>query len=381
MRLVQLPDLPDQAKLARDIFSGRDAAPLLRAGVALHPRFVEHLGRAGIKAVWIDDAFSEGVEARPAIGEQTRAEATRALAALYEETRHAVAAGRVLDPEATDALSDVVDAILQEVEENGDQIVVLADLWTADSYDLQHPIDMTALGLQIGRRMIIQHGWLDYRGERQNDRHEERLFRLGMGLLLADIGKLALPESILNKPGKLSEEEWEIVKTHPKAGVKLVRDTHAWCPLAQACILRHHERWDGSGYPEGKLADEVHEMARIAAVADVFDAITSERVHAPARPAHVGYQAILAGAGTQFDPVICEVFARTVAPFPPGLEIELADGRRAIVLSVPEDELDRPRVRVTSGPGTGSDISLQQDRGIQIAGWTPVPATPSIQAA
>jgi HD-GYP domain-containing protein (c-di-GMP phosphodiesterase class II) len=202
-----------------------------------------------------------------------------------------------------------------------------------------------------------------------------------MGLLLSDIGKLAIPEAIRRKPGKLSEEEWEIVKSHPKSGVKLVRDTGAWCPLAQACILRHHERWDGTGYPEGKLADEVHEMARIAAVADVFDAITSERVYAPAQPAHVGVQSILAGAGTQFDPVICAVFARRVAPFPPGIELELSDGRRAIVVSVPEGELDRPVLRVTSGPDAPFDVSLGRDPSIQVAGLEPIPTVPTAAAA
>ncbi|HSC03453.1 MAG TPA: HD-GYP domain-containing protein, partial [Solirubrobacteraceae bacterium] len=290
-------------------------------------------------------------------------------------------AGRGLDPEATDDLSDVVDAVLQEIEEHDGKAVVLADLCGASAYTVQHSIDMTALGLLIGRRLIVEHGWLDYKGERQDDRHEERLFRLGMGLLLADIGKLALPESILNKPGKLTEEEWEIVKSHPKAGVKLVRDTGAWCPLVQGCVLRHHERWNGSGYPEGKLDTEVHEMARIAAVADVFDAITSERPFAPAKPAHIAVQTILAGAGTQFDPVICEVFSQRVAPFPAGVEVELADGRQAIVVSVPELELDRPVLRVISGPSAPFDVSLQSDQSIRIAGWNPAPAIAAQAAA
>jgi HD-GYP domain-containing protein (c-di-GMP phosphodiesterase class II) len=275
----------------------------------------------------------------------------------------------------------VVDAILQEIEEHDGKTVVLADLCGASAYTVQHSIDMTALGLLIGRRLITEHGWLDYKGERQDDRIEERLFRLGMGLLLADIGKLAIPESILNKPGKLTEEEWEIVKAHPKAGVKLIRDAGAWCPLVQGCVLRHHERWNGTGYPEGKLATEVHEMARIAAVADVFDAITSERPFATARPTHVGVQSILAGAGSQFDPVICEVFARRVAPFPAGVEVELSDGRRAIVVSVPELELDRPVLRVINGPGAPFDVSLQSDPSIQIAGWNPVPAVITAVAA
>ena len=374
MRLVATSDLREETTLGSDIVTGRDAAPLLRAGVKLTARFIEHLHRAGILGVYVEDQFSEGIDSQPVISGQTRGLATRAIDDVYDEARRCVASGRTLDPEATDALSDVVDKILIEIEELDGKAVVLADLCAADAYNLQHPIDVTALGLLIGRRLIIEHGWLDYKGERQNDRHEERLFRLGMGLLLSDIGKLAIPEAILNKPGKLSEEEWEIVKTHPKAGVKLVRDTGAWCPLVQACVLRHHERWDGSGYPEGKSATEVHEMARIAAVADVYDAVTSERAFAAAQPAHVGVEAILAGAGTQFDPTIVDVFARRVAPFPPGVEVELTDGRRAVVVSVSELALDRPVVRVLSDPAAPVDISLTADPSIQIAGWNPAPA-------
>lgn len=381
MRLVTLSNLQEDARLARDIVSGRDGAPLLRAGVALSARFIDHLGKAGIQAVWVDDELGRGIDPVPAISPQTRGLATRALSAVHEEARRSVAAGRGLDPEATDDLSDVVDAILQEIEEHDGKTVVLADLCGASAYTVQHSIDMTALGLLVGRRLITEHGWLDYKGERQDDRVEERLFRLGMGLLLADIGKLAIPESILNKPGKLTEEEWVLVKAHPKAGVKLIRDAGAWCPLVQGCVLRHHERWNGSGYPEGKVATDVHEMARIAAVADVFDAITSERPFAAAKPAHVGVQAILAGAGTQFDPVICEVFSHRVAPFPAGVEVELADGRQAIVVSVPELEMDRPVLRVISGPGAPFDAALQSDQSIEIAGWNPAPAALTAAAA
>ncbi|HTU85002.1 MAG TPA: HD-GYP domain-containing protein [Solirubrobacteraceae bacterium] len=381
MRLVRITDLLEDARLARDILTGKDAAPLLRAGVTLNDRFIEHLTRAGIRAVWVEDRYSQGIDPEPAIGEQTRALATRVLVALHEEARQAAFARRALDPEATEDLSEAVDAILEEIEDSDGKALVLADLCGPDAYAIQHSIDVTALGLLIGRALILEHGWLDYKGERHDDRHEERLFRLGVGLLLSDIGKLAIPEAIINKPGKLSEEEWETVQTHPKAGVKLIRDTPAWCPLVQACVLRHHERWDGSGYPEGKGGTEIHEMARIAAVADTFDAITSERPYAPAKPVHAGVQAILAGAGTQFDPVICEVFSRRVAPFPPGIEVELVDGRRAVVVSVSEYQLDRPVLRVIGGPDAPIDIDSSQDRSIQIAGWTPVQVGGAAEAA
>src|ERR1700686_551065 len=123
MRLVSISNLPEQAMLARDIFTGRDAAPLLRAGVALSPRFIDHLQRAGIHAVHVDDQYSHGISPEPAISGQARAMATRALAGLHEEAKRALAGGRTLDPEATDALSDVVDRILQEIEDCDEKAV------------------------------------------------------------------------------------------------------------------------------------------------------------------------------------------------------------------------------------------------------------------
>ena len=348
----------------------------------LNARFIEHLRRAGILGVYVEDQFSQGIDAEPVITAQTRGKATRALADLHEEARQAVAARRTLDPEATDELSDVVDQILLEIEESDGKAVVLADLCAADAYHLQHPIDVTALGLLIGRRLIIEHGWLDYKGERQDDRHEERLFRLGMGLLLSDIGKFAVPESILNKPGKLSEEEWEIVQTHPKAGVKLVRDTGAWCPLVQACVLRHHERWDGTGYPEGKSGAEIHEMARIAAVADVYDAITSERVFAPAKPAHVG----LPGDPRRRRDAVRPDDHR---PFLPPDRAVPARRRSRPRRRPPRGRRERVRARPRPPRGAGyqrrralpADISLTADPSIQIAGWNPIPAAGAAQAA
>ena len=159
------------------------------------------------------------------------------------------------------------------------------------------------------------------------------------------------------------------MRSHPRLGVELLRDTSAWCPLVQAVVLRHHERWDGGGYPDGRRETDIHEMARIAAVADVYDAMTSERLHAPAQPAHEGVRTILQGSGTLFDPDVVAVFAKLVAPFPPGIEIRLADGRRAVVVSVPAEALDRPLVRVIDDPAAPYEVSLLDEPSLAIDGW------------
>jgi HD-GYP domain-containing protein (c-di-GMP phosphodiesterase class II) len=244
----------------------------------------------------------------------------------------------------------------------------LADLSSADGYTFQHSIDVTALGLLVGYRYFSEYGWVDFRGERHFDKLTGRLSMLGLGLLLHDIGKLAIPLGILNKPDVLTDEEWRIMRSHPRAGVDML-DGDKWSPLVKSIVLRHHERWDGSGYPDGKVGEEIHAMARIAAVADVYDAITSERAYAGARPACDGVRTIVEGSGTLFDPDVVASFRRVVSPFPAGTEVQLTDGRTGIVVSVPEDALDRPLVRIISGGAVGAEVALAEDPTLGVSGW------------
>jgi HD-GYP domain-containing protein (c-di-GMP phosphodiesterase class II) len=146
-------------------------------------------------------------------------------------------------------------------------------------------------------------------------------------------------------------------------------DGSRWSPLVKAVVLRHHERWNGSGYPDGRAGEDIHQMARTAAVADVYDAITSERLYAPARPAHEGVKTVVDGSGTLFDPTVVDAFCQVVAPFPAGTEVELCDGRRGLVARVHEEALDRPEVRLIDTRGDGEEVSLLEDPALAIRGW------------
>ena len=182
-------------------------------------------------------------------------------------------------------------------------------------------------------------------GRRVYDHRERRLARLGLGLLLHDIGKLIIPADVLNKPGQLDDSEWELMRAHPRAGVEMLRSDMI-SPLVKVVVRSHHERWDGGGYPDGLAAEGIHQLARIASVADVYDAVTSERVYASARPPDVGVQIVLDGSGRAFDPDVVDVFRRVVSPYPPGCEVTLSDGRRGVVASVAPNDLTRPVVRI-----------------------------------
>src|SRR4051812_19564088 len=325
---------------------GRSAAiPLLRAGVKITERHRKALLAAGVNAVYVDDSLSEGIEVRQAVDPETRRRATQAVSRAMDGCQEAMASGQQMPESILNDMQKVAEMIAHDIEENADMALALDDLASADGYTLQHSIDVAAIGMLIGHRLFREKGWLDHLGRRVYDRRERRLARLGLGLLLHDIGKLMIPVDVLNKPGKLDEAEWELMRAHPRAGVEMLR-SDLISPLVKVVVRSHHERWDGGGYPDGLSGKDIHQLARIAAAADVFDAVTSERVYASARPPDVGVQIVLDGAGRAFDPDVVDVFRRVVSPYPPGAEVSLSDGRRGVVASVPPEDLMRPLVRV-----------------------------------
>jgi HD-GYP domain-containing protein (c-di-GMP phosphodiesterase class II) len=329
-----------------DVMDGRASAiPLLRAGVKLTARHRGALLAAGVHAIYIDDALSEGIEVRQAVDPETRQRATQAVSKAFDSCREAMEAGDALPESVMSDLAKVAEMIARDIEDNADMAIALDDLACADGYTLQHSIDVAAVGMLIGHKLFREQGWLDHLGRRTYDRRDRRLARLGLGLLLHDVGKLIIPTDILNKPGKLDDAEWELMRAHPRAGVEMLR-SDLISPLVKVVVRSHHERWDGGGYPDGLSAEGIHQLARIAAAADVFDAVTSERVYASARPPDIGVQIVLDGAGRAFDPDVVDVFRRVVAPYPPGAEVSLSDGRRGVVAAVDSENLQRPLVRV-----------------------------------
>ncbi len=132
---------------------------------------------------------------------------------------------------------------------------------------------------------------------------------LELAVVLHDIGKIGIPETILNKPGPLTKKEWKIMKEHPVIGAHIVAPT-TYGPLIAPIIRAHHENWDGSGYPDGLKGEEIPEEARLIAVVNSFNAMTSEYVFRPALAANNAYKEIKDNSGTQFDPKMAEAFRR-----------------------------------------------------------------------
>jgi HD-GYP domain-containing protein (c-di-GMP phosphodiesterase class II) len=220
---------------------------------------------------------------------RTRDDARAALARAFEEA--AVMPGTLLPHEILTELTDAAGHIVDEVRAQEGEYPLTGEGAGPALYIVEHSIDATALGLSIGRRLVP----------------DDLLLELGTGLFLQDIGKLALPPSLVYKPGPLEADEWELMMQHPRLGLEFLRDDTI-SAQAKSIVRSHHERWDGSGYPSALIGEEIPLFARIAAVADVFGAVTSERFYAQALPPHEGVELIRAGSGSAFDPAVVEAF-------------------------------------------------------------------------
>ena len=379
MRCVAIDQLRPGDRLGRDIYIGFDAMPLLRAGVRVSDSYQLSLQRAGISAVWIDDGLSEGIEPLEVLEEATRQRATAVIRDAFRDISHALPRpGTAISPRDSSALStdsvdqmrDVAEMIVGDVSRNIHSAIALNDLANADGYTLKHSLAVTTLGLAVGLRVMWKYGWVDGHGKRRFDGIDERLAILGVGLLLHDIGKLAVPPAILRKRGPLNEEEWQAMRAHPMLGVDILRKAEGISPLARAVVRSHHERWDGTGYPENRSGEDIHQFARIASVADVYDALTSDRDYRPAWTMPDGYDFVVSRGGKDFDLEAVAAFQECVAPYPTGTWVRLSDGSAGLVKEVRQGYVKTPIVRVLRDPGGAMieprEINLATTPGLSI---------------
>lgn len=377
MRLVRVDWILDDMELARDIPSATlGAAPLLRRGVRLTSALASRLGALGVRAIWVEDDMGDGIIPAQPLPDHVRTATEMAVGTCLHAARSVAADLSNLPARAFQQIEHAADGLIQALEDCPEAALAFDDLSTADSYTYTHSVRVATLGLLLGQRIDRLDGWVDYRGERRYDRMVERMTQLTMGLLIHDIGKISIPESILNKPGKLTPEEWDLIKTHPAAGASMLSSDRI-SPLTRCVVRDHHERWDGLGYPAGRQGAETHQFARIAAVADVYDAITADRPYQPATAPHIGVRMVREGAGTQFDEQIVNHFLRIAMPYPVGYTITLPDGGSGVVAGVDPAEPEYPVIRYRDAGGDLIEAALHIVDGVVLtsdpsqASWRP----------
>lgn len=337
--------------LARDLRTGRPGEiPLLRAGVRLSRGYVTRLRALGISSVWIDDELSRGIEPLPALDAEERAAAETAVAGSFDRIARTLSTGATaIARHDLEQLTSTVTRIAAKLADVPEAALALGDLAAADAYTHRHSVQVAIIGMLIARCHWRRDGWRDAMERPRHDGIDARLTKLGIGLILHDIGKLAVPLEILNKPGRLSADEFDQVKLHPQAGIDLLRTADP-SPLVVATVRDHHERLDGSGYPAGRRDETIHEFARICAIADIFDAVSSERPYKRAAPPHVGVNVVgEAVLGGRLDRAVAAAFRRVCLPYPLGTDVVVDGDCLGVVSRIDPDEPWMPTLRRMQG--------------------------------
>lgn len=346
MRLISTRALKPGMVLATTVYNMRGQA-LIHDNVPITERMIYRLQELSIQYVYIEDSLSSGIHVKGTVSSKVRQEAVQNIEMAFNQlsTSKEKPSLLVIEDSATQ-LKQVIDVVLSEVKANHDLLTILTDVFTYDSYIFHHSFNVTLYTLSIGLELKLS---------------QKQLEQLGVGAILHDIGKMLVPEEILLKPGKLTEDEFCEIKKHSEHGFEILRQLHSVSLIIAHCAYQHHERLDGSGYPRGIKGEDIHPFAKIIAVADVFDAMTSNRVYRKAMLPHQALEVLYAGSGSLFDSQVIEAFRSSVAMYPNGMIVELNDGRKGIVTDQNKGVTDRPVIRIIEEDGQETDSPYPLD--------------------
>nr|WP_187351626.1 HD-GYP domain-containing protein [Brevibacillus laterosporus] len=332
MRLLSITRCETGMKLARSIYNSNGTI-LVGNGVTLTKRMIERLAEMNIHSIYIEDEETADIFIDDIISEQTRQEAMGFIHTSFETFRDDPKRFRQVFAAEKMGLrvKSVLTNLIHELKNNHSAMNLLGTVCGVDSYVFVHSFNVTIYTVLVGLKMGL---------------NDKEIGDLALGAMLHDVGKMLIPPEILNKPGRLTDEEYEIVKQHTEIGFELLRKQIGIPLLTAHCAYQHHERIDGSGYPRQLKDMEIHPYAKILAVCDVFDALTSHRVYRSPMLPHDATELLFAGSGTQFCKNVLEEFRNSISVYPVGLGVTLSSGVSGVIIKNNPGLPSRPIVRI-----------------------------------
>ncbi|MDN5351227.1 MAG: hypothetical protein PWQ12_143 [Clostridiales bacterium] len=394
MKKLELNELKEGMILGAPIVDAEGIVELLSAGTVLTSRHIDLIGGMGITEVYIKEsekpvpAVSLDVHAikeeadkngktfdldslinnLQEIEEQIYEPAPRSIVNRNMEVNILTGEGNIpIDVKHEETLEDVkaiydsirkegvldlnqikedVEKLLPDMVRNNDVLMRLNQLQKTDDYTFEHSLRVSIMASMIGK-------WLGY--------SQEEILELGEAGLLFDIGKLSLPEYLLNKEVGVTPEEYELVKKHAQFGYSILLKTKGVSPNIKYAALHHHERMDGSGYPLRLREGQIHDFAKIIMVCDVFDALITERPYKKAISPLMAADYLSWSSGKLFDAEVCFVFIKKISEYCIGKTVKLNDGNTGKIVFVDENFPTRPIVQVGD-----KFLNLVKDRSLEV---------------
>lgn len=335
MRRISLSELNDSMVLAKPIYQGTRL--ILERDISHMTKYIKQLENLGIFSLYVKDEYSEDIIIPDAVCEETREMCTRALFAVFNRLKQQ---GNF----DISVLDDALKTLLEDILSQKDILASLHHIATVDDDTMIHCINTTVYSVLIGKR---------------NNLPPEDLLILAKGAILHDIGKVDLNESILLKAASLTAEEYSHIKEHATFGYTLLKQNESLEEEARLIALQHHERLDGSGYPGGLKGDEIHPYAKITAIADMYDALTTARCYRQSMSNQKAYQILTEDAEAgKLDKKLVSYLFQHVAIYPNGIIVYLSDGTHGIVKEQNPGQPFRPIVRIIDDTKGINNVNL-----------------------
>ena len=316
MRYINMSKIKPGMKLGSEVFDSYGRV-LLGAKAELTTEYIDRLKNMGFDGLYISDELSADITVEPIISPFLR--------------------GKGIDcvrRQDIDACKDIAKEMVAEIIDKGSISIDMTDLRETDDYTYAHSVNVALYCSIIGLSMGLD---------------EKSLEELALAGLLHDLGKMSIPSEILNKEGRLTQEEYQIMKSHAKISYDIIKERWDIAPNVKVAVLFHHENVDGSGYPNGITGEEMTLYTKIIHVADVFDALLSKRPYKKPYSAYEVSEYMMGACGLMFDTEIVQALLKHVPLYPKGTEMIMSDGRHCIIVENKDFHNLRPVIRLMDG--------------------------------
>lgn len=354
MRLVPIESVRANSLLGKNIYNS-DGQILLRSGVVLTEPILKKVKDLNFFSLYIIDEYSSA-EIEDIIKPELRQKSISVIKETFSDIERIATVHKFekrlmkdytkKEHDYFNSINNIAEELLDNILSNKNVLLSLVDIKSMDNYTYAHCVNVAVISLILGISLNLP---------------KSTLTHLCIGALIHDIGKSFIPHDILQKPDKLTQEEFEVMKNHTKYGYNFLGNFFNLSSHSKLIVLQHHERFDGLGYPNKISGTEISYLSRIVSIADVYDALTSDRPYKRAMCPSDALEYLMSNAGTAFDYDMVNVFCKIIVPFPEGTIVSLSNGDIGIVeKTIPNFPL-RPIIKIVKSNNSneiGAKINL-----------------------